>query len=82
VRRFFIRQIARYVAEVGRTYVSGVKPMHGVRLDRYLRGGDHNLNLISKDSPRCASQNIARTTPQHQNVRTENGIEYGDLPKS
>jgi hypothetical protein len=32
------RQVARYIAEVGRTYDTGVKPMLVFRLDRYLRG--------------------------------------------
>src|SRR3984957_1445693 len=36
------RQLARYIAEVGRTYDAGVKPMLVFRLDRYLRGGDHS----------------------------------------
>jgi Zn-dependent M28 family amino/carboxypeptidase len=35
------RQVARYIAEVGRTYDAGVKPLLVFRLDRYLRGGDH-----------------------------------------
>jgi peptidase M28-like protein len=35
------RQLARYIAEVGRTYDAGVKAMLVFRLDRYLRGGDH-----------------------------------------
>src|SRR5580698_7645775 len=37
------RQLARYVADVGRAYAGtvGVKPMLVFRLDRYLRGGDH-----------------------------------------
>ena len=35
------RQVARYIAEVGRAYDAGVKPMLVFRLDRYLRGGDH-----------------------------------------
>src|SRR5713226_3681756 len=35
------RELARYVAEVGRTYDAGVKPTLVFRLDRYLRGGDH-----------------------------------------
>ncbi len=35
------RQLARYVAEVGRTYQTAVKPLLVFRLDRYLRGGDH-----------------------------------------
>jgi hypothetical protein len=35
------RQLARYVAEVGRTYQTAAKPLIVFRLDRYLRGGDH-----------------------------------------
>src|SRR5712692_9313129 len=35
------RQVARYIAEVGRSYDTGVRPMLVFRLDRYLRGGDH-----------------------------------------
>ena len=35
------RQLARYIAEVGRAYDPGVKPLLVFRLDRYLRGGDH-----------------------------------------
>ena len=35
------RELARYIAEVGRTYDAGIKPMLIFRLDRYLRGGDH-----------------------------------------
>ena len=75
------RQIARYVAEVGRTYEVGVKPMLVFRLDRYLRGGDH----ISFNQQGFASVRFTEYREdyhhQHQNVRTENGIEYGDLPK-
>ncbi len=35
------RELARYIAEVGRTYPSSVKPLLVFRLDRFLRGGDH-----------------------------------------
>ena len=75
------RQIARYVAEVGRTYNVGLKPMLVFRLDRYLRGGDH----ISFNQQGFAAIRFTEYREdyhhQHQNVRTENGIEYGDLPK-
>jgi hypothetical protein len=75
------RQIARYVAEVGRTYDVGLKPMLVFRLDRYLRGGDH----ISFNQQGFAAIRFTEYREdyhhQHQNVRTENGIEYGDLPK-
>ena len=75
------RQIARYVAEVGRTNEVGLKPMLVFRLDRYLRGGDH----ISFNQQGFAAIRFTEYREdyhhQHQNVRTENGIEYGDLPK-
>ena len=35
------RQVARYIAEVGRTYQTAIKPLLVFRVDRYLRGGDH-----------------------------------------
>ena len=75
------RQVARYIAEVGRTYQTGVKPLLEFRLDRYLRGGDH----ISFNQQGYAAVRFTEYREdyhhQHQNVRSENGIEYGDLPK-
>ncbi|MHB8216770.1 MAG: zinc-binding metallopeptidase family protein, partial [Candidatus Sulfotelmatobacter sp.] len=75
------RQLARYIADVGRTYETGVKPMLVFRLDRYLRGGDH----YSFNQQGFAAVRFTEFREdfhhQHQNVRTENGIEYGDLPK-
>jgi len=75
------RQLARYVAEVGRTYDTGVKPMLVFRLDRYLRGGDHySFNQQGFSAVRF-TEFREDFHHQHQNVRTENGIEYGDTPK-
>jgi len=75
------RQLARYIADVGRAYDAGVKPMLVFRLDRYLRGATI-LHSTSRDLPRCDSRNFARNFHhQHQNVRSEGGIEYGDIPK-
>jgi Peptidase family M28 len=77
------RQLARYVADVARAYRDevSVKPMLVFRLDRYLRGGDHS----SFNQPGFAAVRFTEFREdfhhQHQNVRTENGIEYGDLPK-
>lgn len=75
------RELARYIAEVGRTYDAGIKPHLVFRLDRYLRGGDHySFNQQGFAAVRFTEfrENYTR---QHQNVRTENGIEYGDLSK-
>lgn len=75
------RELARYIAEVGRTYDPGIRPMLVFRLDRYLRGGDHySFNQEGFAAVRFTEyqENFTR---QHQTIRVENGIEYGDLPK-
>jgi peptidase M28-like protein len=75
------RELARYIADVGRTYDVGVKPMMVFRLDRFLRGGDHySFNQQGFSAVRFTEYR-EDFHHQHQNVRTENGIEYGDLPK-
>ena len=75
------RELARYILDVGRSYDAGVKPLLIFRLDRFLRGGDHySFNQQGFAAVRFTEyrEDFNR---QHQNVRTENGIEYGDLPK-
>jgi Zn-dependent M28 family amino/carboxypeptidase len=75
------RQLARYIADVGRAYDVGVKPILVFRLDRYLRGGDHySFNQQGFSAVRF-TEFREDFHHQHQNVRTENGIEYGDLAK-
>ncbi len=75
------REVARYIADVGRSYDPGIKPRLVFRLDRYLRGGDHySFNQQGFAAVRFTEYR-EDFTRQHQNVRTENGIEYGDLPK-
>jgi hypothetical protein len=77
------RQLARYVAQIATQYVSAAdfRAMLVFRHDRYLRGGDH----ISFNDQGFAAVRFTEYREnfnhQHQNVRTENGIEYGDLPK-
>jgi Peptidase family M28 len=75
------RELARYVTQTARIYEPGVAPLMEFRLDRYLRGGDHiSFNEAGYAAVRFTEfrENFTR---QHQNVRSENGIEYGDLPK-
>jgi hypothetical protein len=75
------RQLARYVAEVAAIYDTDVEPLLIFRLDRYLRGGDH----ISFNDQGYAAVRFTEYREnfdhQHQTVRTEKGVEYGDLPK-
>ena len=75
------RQLARYVADVGRSYDVGPTPMLVFRLDRYLRGGDHSSFNQQGFAAVRFTEFREDFHHQHQNVRTENGIEYGDLPK-
>jgi hypothetical protein len=75
------RELSRYVAQTARLYQLDVTPLLEFRRDRYLRGGDHiSFNEAGFAAVRFTEfrENFTR---QHQNVRTENGIEYGDLPK-
>jgi len=75
------RELARYVAQTARTYQTEISPLLVFRRDRYLRGGDHiSFNEAGFAAVRFTEfqENFTR---QHQNVRAENGIEYGDLPK-
>ncbi len=75
------RELARYVADVGRSYDAGVKPLMIFRLDRFLRGGDHSAFNQQGFTAVRFTEYREDFNHQHQTLRTENGIEYGDLPK-
>ena len=77
------RQLARYIASVAKEYLppATLSPLLVFRHDRYLRGGDHfSFNEQGFAAVRF-TEFRENYNHQHQNVRTENGIEYGDLPK-
>jgi Peptidase family M28 len=75
------RELARYISAVGRTYDSGVRPALIFRPDRYLRGGDHaSFNDAGFAAVRFTEWR-EDFNHQHQNVRMEGGIQYGDLVK-
>jgi hypothetical protein len=75
------RELARYIADIGRSYDAGVKPLLIFRLDRFLRGGDHySFNQQGFTAVRL-TEFREDFNHQHQNVRTEKGVEYGDLSK-
>jgi hypothetical protein len=76
------RQLARYIAEVARRHLpAGFRPELIYRRDRYLRGGDHSaFNEFGFAAVRFTEYR-EDYNHQHQNPRTEGGVEYGDLPK-
>ena len=76
------RELARYIRTVNDTY--GRPPFHPMlifRPDRYLRGGDHSSFNQEGFAAVRFTEYRENYNHQHQNVRTENGIEYGDLPE-
>jgi hypothetical protein len=75
------RELARYVVEVGGAYSLGVKPMLIFRLDRYLRGGDHSAFNDQGFAAVRFTEYRENFNHQHQDLRSENGIEYGDTLK-
>lgn len=75
------RHWARFVRDSTRSWLPNVRPRLVYRLDRFGRGGDHRP-FFEAGFPAIrfteASENYRR---QHQNVRVENGAQYGDLPQ-
>jgi hypothetical protein len=75
------RQLARFIKEVGERYVAGMKVWMIYRRDRYGRGGDHQPFLERGYAAVRFTEPNENYHHQHQNVRVENGIQYGDLPE-
>ena len=77
------RQLARYIASVAIEYMppKELHPLVVFRRDRYLRGGDHTSFNEQGFAAVRFTEFRENYDHQHQNVRTENGVEYGDLPK-
>jgi hypothetical protein len=73
------RQLARYIKEVGERYVSNFAVTLVFRRDRYGRGGDHNAFLQRGFPAVRFTEPNEDFTRQHQRVREENGIKYGDV---
>lgn len=75
------RQLARYVKETAERYVDNLKVMMIYRNDRFLRGGDHTPYVQRGYAAVRITEMNENFTHQHQDIRTENGIQYGDLPE-
>lgn len=73
------RQLARYVKEVGERYIDNIEVVLIYRNDRFLRGGDHTPYVQRGFAAVRITEMNENYTHQHQDVRIENGIQYGDL---
>jgi hypothetical protein len=75
------RQLARYIKETAERYVDQLDVKLVYRRDRFLRGGDQtSFQLNGFTAVRFTEMN-EDFTHQHQDLRTEKGIVYGDLPE-
>jgi acetylornithine deacetylase/succinyl-diaminopimelate desuccinylase-like protein len=75
------RQLARFIKDVGVRYVPAMKVNMVYRRDRYLRGGDH-IPFLERGFPAVRfTEPNEEYKHQHQNVRVEGGVQYGDLPE-
>ena len=73
------RTLARYTKEVGERYVDNLEVVMVYRNDRFLRGGDHTP-FVQKGFPAVRITEMNENYEhQHQDIRTEKGIRYGDL---
>ncbi len=75
------RQLARYIKEQTARYLKNFGVMMIYRRDRYGRGGDHIPFVERGFTAVRITESDEDYTHQHQNVRTENGVFYGDTPE-
>lgn len=75
------RQLGRYVKEQTSRYMKNFSAWVIYRRDRYGRGGDHIPFLERGFAAVRFTEPDEDYTHQHQNVRTENGVFYGDTPE-
>ena len=75
------RQLARYIKEQSDRYLKKFGVMMIYRRDRYGRGGDHIPFVERGFTGVRITESDEDYTHQHQNVRTENGVFYGDTPE-
>ncbi|GJM24185.1 MAG: aminopeptidase [Phycisphaerae bacterium] len=75
------RQLARFVSDCCSQYVEGFEVELMFRRDRLMRGGDHtSFSRAGFPAIRLTEMN-EDYRHQHQNVRGEDGVQYGDLPE-
>lgn len=76
------RQLARYLKRTAEASVEGFEITLIFRQDRFLRGGDHKpFNDLGWPAIRLTEPH-ENYHWQHQDVREEDGVAYGDVPEN
>jgi hypothetical protein len=73
------RLLARYVKEIGERYIPNMEVVLIYRNDRFLRAGDHTPFVEKGYAAVRLTEMNENFEHQHQDIRTENGIRYGDF---
>jgi len=73
------RQLARYIYKNTKTYMPEMNPKMIYRLDRFGRGGHHRPFNDAGFSGVRIMESHENYTQQHQDIRVEDGIAYGDV---
>jgi hypothetical protein len=71
--------LGRYLKEVGAQYLPELQVQLIQRKDRFLRGGDHLPFLERGFAAVRFTEPFENFNHQHQDVRVQNGVQYGDL---
>ncbi|SIM48975.1 M20/M25/M40 family metallo-hydrolase [Micromonospora cremea] len=75
------RQLARFVTDVAQNGATGMNVRVIYRRDRYGRGSDH-ISFLEQGYPAARfTEPIEDFAHQHQDVRVEDGKQFGDLPE-
>ncbi|KAL0948541.1 hypothetical protein HGRIS_011101 [Hohenbuehelia grisea] len=73
------RQLGRFVQEVSTNTFTNMSVQVVYRPDRFLRGGDH-LSFLAQGFPAVRfTEPHENFNHQHQDVRVQNGVQFGDL---
>lgn len=75
------RQLSRYTKETGERYVKDIDIKLIYRNDRFLRGGDHTPFVNHGFTAVRLTDWFENYDHQHQDIKLENGKQYGDLIK-
>jgi hypothetical protein len=76
------RELSRFIAEVAPVYVPNLTVRQIFRSDRFMRGGDQqSFQSVGYSAAVRFVEAHENFTHQHQDVRIQNGTQYGDLPQ-
>jgi hypothetical protein len=75
------RQLGRFVTSVAENIFTGMRIRTVWRRDRFLRSSDH-VSFLSQGYPAARfTEPRENFNHEHQDVREENGVQFGDLPE-